>query len=158
MVKLRITREALFMGVAELMAMRGTCERLSVGAVLVLDNRIISSGYVGSPPGEPHCIDEGCLIQPDKNGCQRTIHAETNAILFAAKVGTPTLNSHLYTTHSPCIRCSQNILTAGIVKVTYKVGYRDTQGLELLRSNLVEVKQWPLKGIPIANDANSIEE
>jgi dCMP deaminase len=127
----RLTRDALFMRMAMLMAERATCTRKRVGAVIVKDRRAVSMGYVGSPAGQPHCIEVGCDIGPD-GGCIRTVHAEANAIAFAAKVGISTEGATLYTSLSPCLTCAKLMINAGIARVVYHEIYRDGSGLTLL--------------------------
>lgn len=120
----RITRDDLFMQIAWAFSDRSTCARARVGAVIVRDNRIVSQGYNGSPPGADHCLDVGCGIG-ESGGCERTIHAETNAIAYAARVGAKIEGSMLYCTHEPCYRCAQLILAAGIVGVYWSQPYRE---------------------------------
>ncbi len=127
----RISREKLFMSIAHLLAQRSTCNRAQVGAVIVRDHRIISTGYGGSPSGAPHCIDVGCDIGED-GGCTRTVHAEVNAIAFAAKHGIMIEGATLYTTLAPCFNCAKIIVNSGIKKVYFKEAYRDPRGSELL--------------------------
>lgn len=117
---------------------RGTCERASVGAVIAQDGRIVSTGYVGSPSGLPHCTDVGCLPGPS-GGCDRTVHAEANAIAFAARYGIATDGATLYCTHSPCRSCAKSIINAGIVRVVYEHEYRLGEGKDLLRLAGIEV-------------------
>ena len=90
----RIKWEEYFMAQSHLLALRSTCKRLSVGATIVKDNRIIAGGYNGSVAGEVHCIDEGCLIEDGH--CIRTIHAEMNALLQCAKQGVSTEGATIY--------------------------------------------------------------
>ena len=90
----RIKWEEYFMAQSHLLALRSTCRRLSVGATIVKDNRIIAGGYNGSVAGEVHCIDEGCLIEDGH--CIRTIHAEMNALLQCAKQGVSTEGATIY--------------------------------------------------------------
>jgi len=137
----RIDRDEMMMRIAAVVSQRGTCERASVGAVIALDGRIISSGYVGAPSGLPHCREVGCDIG-DSGGCRRTVHAETNAVAFAARAGIPTAGSTIYVTHSPCRECAKIILNAGIERVVYEQPYRDSSGLELLSEAGVEWMQW----------------
>lgn len=80
---IRPTWDTYFLRIAEAVASRATCPRARCGAVLVIENRIVSTGYNGAPPGHPHCGDEGCLIEDDH--CQRAIHAEVNAVVFARR-------------------------------------------------------------------------
>lgn len=106
-----------FMAIAKIIATRGTCDRARVGAVLVKNKRIISTGYNGAPPGAPHCDGpEGHLME--EGHCIRTLHAEENTILQAAVTGgVSTIGATLYTTHSPCYHCAKKIAMAGITHV-----------------------------------------
>ncbi|MDO8560535.1 MAG: cytidine/deoxycytidylate deaminase family protein [bacterium] len=127
-----------FMAIARLIATRSTCDRLSAGAVLVKDKRIISTGYNGSPPGLPHCDDEGHLLE--EGHCVRTIHGEHNAILqAAAQGGTSTRGSTMYTKYSPCIHCCKYLVAAGMVRVVIGKIYRNTQAVDYLKSANVQV-------------------
>ncbi len=112
-----------FLNIAQGVASRATCPRGTVGAVIVRDNRILSTGYNGALPGESHCTDVGCLMV--NNHCERTIHAETNAVAQAAKFGTSLDGATLYlwsNTDIPvCTKCSQVMQTAGIVKRVVRV-------------------------------------
>lgn len=137
----RVSRDEMMMRIAAVVSQRGTCERASVGAVIALDGRIISSGYVGSPSGLPHCTEVGCEIG-DSGGCRRTSHAETNAITFAAREGIATNGSSIYVTHSPCYDCAKAIINAGIRRVIYEVDYRDGAGRALLGEAGIEVVRW----------------
>ena len=120
-----------FMSMAVLASQRATCERLSVGAHLVKDKRVIATGYNGSVSGESHCIDEGCLVRD--NHCIRTVHAEQNAILQAAKFGSSTEGATAYVTHTPCLYCTKSLIQAGIKEIVYLENYRpDEYALELL--------------------------
>ena len=110
-----------FLQIAEVVASRSTCPRASVGAVIVKDFRIISTGYNGSLPGELHCIDVGCLMV---NGhCERVIHAEMNAVAQAAKMGVSVDGATLYYYDSlmrpagSCSKCSQVMAAAGIKRL-----------------------------------------
>lgn len=136
----RISRDLLYMSIASLMAKRGTCLRAEVGCVVVAHNRIVSTGYVGSPPGQPHCLDQGCLIED--GGCVRTRHAEENAITFAGVYMIDLRGSHLYTTCEPCFRCALEIIRADIRKVIYRDKYRMHDGVELLEKAGVAVEQF----------------
>lgn len=137
----RISREHLFIEIVKLLAERSTCTRAKVGALIARDNHIISTGYVGSEPGEAHCLDDGCIIGPH-GGCIRTIHAEENCLRFAANANINTGNCTLYVTLSPCINCAKQLIGAGINKVYYIEQYRDTSGIDLLEDYGVEVIHW----------------
>ena len=128
------------MNIACIVALRGTCPRARVGAVLARESRVISSGYNGSPSRTDHCIDTHCIL--DKNGqCTRTVHAELNCICFAAKYGIPTCGASLYTTHSPCLECAKAIINAGIKEVFYLEQYGNSDGLRLLTKAQVVTEQ-----------------
>lgn len=120
------------MRVAMIMASRSTCQRVpdGVGAVLAREGRIISTGYVGTAPGSPHC-QPGTLCDLSKP-CRRTIHAEANAILFAARYGVSTEGTDLYTTMSPCFDCAKLIVNSGIKTVYYHRLYRDEYPMQYL--------------------------
>ena len=133
----RITRDQMLMEIANVVSKRGTCLRASVGAVIAREGRIISTGYVGAPAGLPDCLSVGCDIGTHK-GCTRTVHAEINAIAFAAKHGIATDDSTIYSVLGPCYDCAKAIINSGIKRIVYGIEYRDIRGLNLLRSaNLV---------------------
>jgi len=130
--------DAYFMGLAIAASKRSTCDRAFVGAIIVKDKDVISTGYNGSPPGLPHCDDVGHFMVEDH--CSRTIHAETNAILRAARNGVSIKGATIYTTHSPCLNCAKMIIGAGIVKVVSKQIYRDSTALNLIsEANITNV-------------------
>lgn len=134
---MRISRREMFKEILGIIEKRSTCERKQVAAIIEKDGRIISTGYAGAPSGLPHCIDVGCDIGPD-GGCIRTVHAEANAIAYAAKNGISTDGATMYCTSSPCINCAKLIVNAGIKKVLFKEYYRDTSGVQLLQEAGVE--------------------
>ena len=129
---MRISREEMLMQVALVVAQRGTCDRLQVGAVISRDGRIIVTGYNGAPAGLPHCNHAAEPIEMTVSGCQQAEHAERNAIAFAARYGLALDQSELFCTHAPCANCARSIINAGIKSVTYVVPYRRTEGVELL--------------------------
>lgn len=134
----RLDRDQMFMMMAVVASYRSTCNRLKVGAILVKDNRPVSMGYNGSPPGMPHCGGECGPGKP----CLNTIHAEYNAIHWS---GLTDLDGYtLYTTHSPCSMCAMLIAGAGVSKVVYNEKFRDESPLEILKSCMIEVKQCPV--------------
>lgn len=133
----RATWDEYFMKVADTVADRGTCDRGKSGSVIVIDKRIVSTGYVGSPPGQPHCDEAGHLMQEvvDESGnksmhCIRTIHAEENAILQAAKHGISLKGSTIYCKMTPCFNCARMIVSIEATKVVAKKRYH-TEGLSL---------------------------
>lgn len=138
----RISRDQMLMEIAHVVSHRGTCPRAQVGAILSHDSRIISSGYVGSRPGEDHCDVAGCIIGTH-GGCIRTIHAEDNAIRYSRGVSRGSVGSTLYTTLAPCGDCAQLIVEAGIARVVYHHTYRDPRGLNTLKDAGLIVHQFP---------------
>jgi dCMP deaminase len=114
-----------FMDIAKDVATRATCDRKHVGAVIVRDNRVLSTGYNGSIPGAQHCDDVGHMMEDGH--CVRTVHAEANAILQAARYGVATEGATIYTTASPCWPCFQKIVTAGITRIVFGELYRDNR-------------------------------
>ncbi|KRL04634.1 ComE operon protein 2 [Liquorilactobacillus oeni] len=144
MADMRIPWDQYFMMQAVLLSLRSTCERLSVGAILVRDRRIIAGGYNGSVSGDTHCIDEGCYIVDGH--CVRTIHAEMNAVLQCAKFGAATDGAEVYVTDFPCLQCTKMLLQAGIKKINYLRNYHnDEYALKLLKLKSVEVHQVKLE-------------
>ncbi|GED19228.1 ComE operon protein 2 [Kurthia gibsonii] len=140
----RITWNQFFMAQSHLLALRSTCTRLSVGATIVRDKRIIAGGYNGSISGDDHCIDKGCYIID--NHCVRTVHAETNALLQCAKYGTPTKDADLYVTHFPCLPCTKSIIQAGIKNLYYATDYKNNPyAIELFEQAGVNIVHVPFE-------------
>ncbi len=121
--KERIPWDQYFMAQAVLLSTRSTCTRLSVGAILVRDKRIIAGGYNGSVSGDIHCIDEGCYLVDGH--CVRTIHAEMNAVLQCAKFGVASDGAEIYVTDFPCLQCTKMLLQAGVHKIYYLRNYHN---------------------------------
>lgn len=119
----RISWDQYFMAQSHLLALRSTCTRLTVGATIVRDKRIIAGGYNGSIAGGDHCIDKGCFVID--NHCVRTVHAEMNALLQCAKFGVPTADAEIYVTHFPCLQCCKALIQAGIKTVYYAEDYKN---------------------------------
>ncbi|BDI02112.1 ComE operon protein 2 [Ligilactobacillus murinus] len=139
----RIPWDQYFMLQAVLLSLRSTCTRLSVGAILVRDQRMIAGGYNGSVSGDKHCIDDGCYMVDGH--CLRTIHAEMNAVLQCAKFGIPTDGAELYVTDFPCLQCTKMLLQAGVKKIHYLRNYNnDSYALELLKLKEVALEQVKL--------------
>src|SRR5512141_1563617 len=121
----RIPWNEYFMAIAEQVDTLSTCDRKHVGAVIVRDKTILSTGYNGSLRGSPHCDEVGHDIE---NGhCARTVHAEANAVAQAAKNGVAIQDSEIYVTASPCLTCFKLVANAGIRTVFYKEFYRDAR-------------------------------
>jgi len=132
--------DSYFMDIAFQVARRSTCLRASVGAVVVRDKRILTTGYNGSPRGLPHCTEVGCLMI---NGhCVRTLHAEQNAIIQGALHGVDVAHSILYVTHQPCLNCAKMIINAGIERVVYAGDYPDDIARSFLEQAHVELVRF----------------
>jgi dCMP deaminase len=116
------------MNLAVQAATRSTCPRKHVGAVIVRDKTILSTGYNGSIRGAPHCTQVGCLME--NNHCVRTVHAEANALVQAARHGVLLDGAEIYVTASPCFSCFKLIANAGIRVVYYGEFYRDERVLQ----------------------------
>lgn len=135
----RPSRAECMMDTAQIWAMRGTCNRAYVGAVIEKEGRILVQGYNGAPAGLPHC-QHSDLSEP----CLRAVHAEANAIAYAAKVGVALKFAHLYSTHMPCPNCSMLIINAGITHVTYDKDYRDASGIVMMNAAGIFVYKYEL--------------
>lgn len=126
-----------FMDLAVAASERGTCDRKKVGAVLVLDKRLIATGYNGALPGQSHCDEVGHdlvetldhLGRPKPN-CVRTVHAEANVIAQAARFGVATQGATLYVNTYPCWPCFRLLASAGVTRVVYLDEYRRDERVE----------------------------
>lgn len=164
-IRKRMSRDTLFSTVCLLVSQRSTCLRSQVGAVIVKDGRIVSTGYNGPVSGMPPCVKPNSLIDDLdlKNpyfstpcgkeysarrclgaGCTRSLHAETNAIAFAARAGVSVEGCVMYCTMSPCINCAKVIVNSGIKELKYTEDYRDLSGLELLKKSGIKVTKLDL--------------
>lgn len=127
------------MSIAGIVSQRSTCGRKAVGAVLALEGRPLSVGYAGPPSGAPHC---NSLVCPDLSvPCVRTIHAEMNAIAFAARKGIAIEGAELYVTLSPCLACAKVIVNSGIKRVYYRELYRLPEGPYFLQYSGIGCEQ-----------------
>lgn len=136
----RISRAELYLKIAQLLSLRATCKRLSVGCIIARDNRIISSGYNGPLPSELHCDHNICNMEMP---CTKAVHAEQNAIMYAAKSGISLVGTILYCTHIPCEACAKLIVQAGVGGVTYANDFRNNFGLIILRNAGLEIIHNP---------------
>ncbi len=147
----RPTWEEYFMEITRLVAKRATCLRRQVGAVLVMDKRLLATGYNGAPSGLAHCLEVGCLREKnnipsgERHELCRGIHAEQNAIIQAAFHGVRIQGATLYCTNLPCVICTKMIINAGIKEITYESGYADDLTREMLLEARIPVRQFPLK-------------
>lgn len=163
----RPTVDQVMMNSARLWKERSTCDRQHVGAILALGGRGIGTGYNGAPAGMDHCVhtlpympNVGADSQPHykavsplgawprglgrakEDGCRVAIHAETNAIAYAARHGVAVAGATLYVTLSPCYSCAQLMIAAGLYRVVYDREYRDPAGIEFLRKAGLKVEQF----------------
>ena len=133
----RVGWHEYFMNIARQAASRSTCSRKNVGAVIVRDKTILSTGYNGSIRGMPHCDEVGHDME---NGhCVGTIHAEANAIIQAAKNGVRIEDGELYTTASPCWSCFKLIANSGIRRIYFGEFYRDEKSIRVARQLGIEL-------------------
>jgi len=133
------------MDIARQVATRATCDRKHVGAVIVRDRTILSTGYNGSIRGLPHCDEVGHMME---NGhCVATVHAEANAILQAAKNGVRIEGATLYTTASPCWPCFKLVANSGCVRIVFGEFYRDPRIFEVAAQLKLELVNLEPPGI-----------
>jgi len=135
----RASWDEYFMQIAVQAATRSTCDRKHVGAVIVRDKAILSTGYNGSVRGMPHCDDVGHMME--NTHCVATVHAEANAIIQAAKNGTCIDGADIYVTASPCWNCFKLIANSGIRRVFYLEFYRDEKVLATAQQAGIEMRQ-----------------
>lgn len=150
----RMSRHDMLVGIARIIAERSSCSRAAVGCIIVRDGRVISSGYNGAPTGMRHCehqctcskpqlslhaspgasnwITEGCPQHDPNLHCLVALHAEANALVFAARHGMATDGALLYTTRAPCLNCAGLIINAGIVQVWCGEPHSNQDGINLL--------------------------
>jgi dCMP deaminase len=155
----RASWDDYFMRIAEVVASRATCDRKHVGAVIVRDRQLLSSGYNGSIRGLPHCDEEGHLIED--NHCVRTVHAEANAIVQAARNGVRIDGATIYVTAVPCWGCFRLIANAGLARVVYGEAYRLDEKVvrcaAALGVELVSAIEWE-EAARLAADVEQVRE
>jgi len=138
-----------FLEIAGVVAKRSTCMRRQIGAVIVSDRRILTTGYNGAPSGLAHCLEQGCLR--DKLGIPsgtrqemcRALHSEMNAIIQAAQHGVCTKGATLYCTHQPCSVCARMLINAGIERIVFTGDYPDEFAMSLLQEAGIELVRFP---------------
>jgi dCMP deaminase len=148
---LRPSWDAYFMEITRLVSTRSTCLRRKVGAVMVMDKRILATGYNGVPKNLPHCLDIGCLREKlkipsgERHELCRGLHAEQNAIIQAATSGTNLSGCTLYVTHFPCSLCIKMILNSSIRQVLYLEGYSDDLSKQLALEGALDIRRVETK-------------
>ena len=137
-----------FMQIAEVVAKRSTCLRRQIGAVIVKDKRILSTGYNGPPSGLAHCLELGCMREElgvpsgTRHELCRALHSEQNAIVQAALYGVATTGAMLYCTHQPCSLCAKMLINAGIGRVVFEGDYPDDFALEMLQVAKIDIVRF----------------
>lgn len=150
----RPTWDEYFMKIAHLVAERSTCMRRRVGAIIVKDKRIVSTGYNGAPKGLRHCLEVGCLRERmgipsgERQELCRGAHAEQNAIIQAASSGGSTEGATMYCTTAPCSTCSKMIINAGIRRLVLGERYPDSLGEALVAEAGIETVYQVLEPQP----------
>ncbi|MGI6037446.1 MAG: deoxycytidylate deaminase [Limnochordia bacterium] len=140
-----------FLQIAQLIAQRSTCLRRQVGAVIVVEKRILTTGYNGAPSGLAHCSEVGCLRERlgvpsgERHELCRGIHAEQNAIIQAALHGVAIKGATLYSTIQPCVLCAKMIVNAGIKTVVIQGDYPDGLAKEILDEGQIQVIRRPVE-------------
>jgi len=136
-----------FMSIAAMVAQRSTCLRRKVGAVIVKDKRILTTGYNGAPVKMKHCQDVGCIRLKDslpsgeRHELCRGLHAEQNAIIQAAYHGIAINSAILYCTNKPCVICAKMIINAGLIKVYYRDDYSDPLADQIFAETTMELER-----------------
>ena len=133
----RASWDQYFMNIAREVATRSTCDRKHVGSVIVRDRSILATGYNGSIRGLPHCDEEGHLME--EGHCVRTVHAEANAIVAAARHGMRIDGADIYVTASPCWGCFRLIANAGLMRIVFGEFYRDQKIFEFSQKLGIEL-------------------
>jgi dCMP deaminase len=146
-IRSRPSWDAYFMEIARLVSTRSTCRRRAVGAVLVKDRRVLSTGYNGAPSGLSHCLEIGCLRQQlnvpsgERHELCRGLHAEQNAIIQAAYHGVSIREATLYCTNLPCTICAKMLINAGVKEIVHLDGYADELSEKMLADAKVILRQ-----------------
>ena len=141
-----------FLKLAMLASERATCPRMHCGCVLVKDKNVIATGYNGSIPGDDHCEDVGCMIVD--NHCVRTVHAEMNALIQAARRGHAMEDSTAYITNMPCTNCAKALITAGVKRVVIFSDYHDTMAETFFSKASVTIDRIAMPAKEIRYDLN----
>ena len=144
----RPSNDEYFMEMAQLVSSRSTCLRRKVGAVIVKDKRVLSTGYNGSPKGTKHCEELGCIrVQMNvpsgtRHELCRGVHAEQNAVTQAAYFGVSVDGASIYTTTYPCSMCAKILINAGIREIVYSEGYSDDLSKQLLDEAGIKLREY----------------
>jgi dCMP deaminase len=149
----RPSYDEYFMEMAQVVSKRSTCLRRKVGAILVKDKHILSTGYNGAPKGLKHCLEIGCLREEqnvpsgERHELCRGLHAEQNAIIQAAVFGISIKNSILYCTNTPCVVCVKMLINAGVTEIVFSGEYPDDLAKKILNESEVKIRNYNNKKI-----------
>ena len=144
----RPSYDEYFMEMAYVVAKRSTCLRRKVGAILVKEKHILSTGYNGAPKGLKHCAETGCLREDqnipsgERHELCRGLHAEQNAIIQAAVFGVSIKGSVLYCTNTPCVVCVKMLINAGVTEIIYAGEYPDELAKQLMSESTLKIKRF----------------
>jgi dCMP deaminase len=144
----RLTYDEYFMEMAHVVSKRSTCLRRKVGAILVKNKHILSTGYNGAPKGLKHCSEIGCLRENldipsgERHELCRGLHAEQNAIIQAAVFGISIKNSTLYCTNTPCVVCVKMLINSGINEIIYSGDYPDMLAKKILKESDIKITNF----------------
>lgn len=144
----RPSYDEYFMKMAFLTASRSTCLRRKVGAVLVKEKHVLSTGYNGPPKGLRHCDETGCMREQlsipsgERHEICRGLHAEQNAIIQAALFGISIKDSVLYVTNTPCVVCAKMLINAGVKEIIYEGEYPDNLAMEMLSESNMKLRRF----------------
>jgi dCMP deaminase len=152
----RISRDQMFMEMAETAAKRSACYRAGVGCIIVKDNIPISIGYNGPASGEPHCEGHKCEVSVD-GGCVRSLHAERNAL---DRLGPTSAHDQLtmYCSYSPCEHCAPLIMHSHVTRFVFRHAYRDSYPMERLMRNGIIIHKLTTSGFLINQATKRLEE
>ena len=144
----RPSYDEYFMKMADLVSKRSTCVRRKVGALLVKEKHILSTGYNGAPKGLKHCAEVGCMREQlhvpsgERHELCRGLHAEQNAIIQAAVFGVSIKGSTLYCTNAPCVVCVKMLINAGVTEIVYSGDYPDDLAKQMLSESILKIKRF----------------
>jgi dCMP deaminase len=144
----RPSYDEYFMEMAHVVAKRSTCLRRKVGAILVKDKHILSTGYNGAPKGLKHCSEIGCLREKlkipsgQRHEICRGLHAEQNAIIQAAVFGISIRDSILYCTNTPCVVCAKMLINAGVKEIVFSGNYPDELAKKMIHESKIILRQF----------------
>lgn len=148
---MRPSWDEYFIEIVNVVKKRSTCTRRQVGALIVLDKRILSTGYNGAPTGLKHCAETGCLREQlgvpsgQRHELCRGLHAEQNAIVQAANSGISIKGGTIYVTDQPCVLCAKMIINAGIKRVVFSGDYPDELSTSMLQEAGIELTKFDFK-------------